>query len=92
MSATSDEWFSLPQIAEMLGVNPSTVRHWVNTGRLSAEKRGRRWMVERDDLEAIMAQRKRRAGRNLGIELLPEPGEHRKGLSMLDSVDFSADA
>ena len=42
MSTASDEWFTLPQIAEMLGVNPSTVRHWVNTGRLSAEKRRRR--------------------------------------------------
>lgn len=91
MSTTSDEWFTLPQIAEMLDVNPSTVRHWVNIGRLSAEKRGRRWVVQRDDLEEIMAQRRRRAGRSQPVEPLADPGEQRKGLSMLDSIDFSSD-
>ena len=91
MSSDSDEWFTLPQIAEMLGVNPSTVRHWVSTGRLSASKRGRRWLVEREDLETIMAQRRRRAGRSSLIEPLAEPDEQRKGLSMADSIDLSSD-
>jgi excisionase family DNA binding protein len=90
VSTASDEWFTLPQIAEMLGVNPSTVRHWVNTGRLSAEKRGRRWLVERADLETVMAQRRRRAGRSSLIEPPAEPGEQRKGLSMADSIDLSS--
>ena len=58
----SDDWLTLPQIAEMLDVNPSTVRHWVSSGRLSAEKRGRRWLVAREDLDEITAQRRRRAG------------------------------
>jgi excisionase family DNA binding protein len=89
VSTTSDEWFTLPQIAEMLDVNPSTVRHWVSTGRLSAQKRGRRWVVERADLETIMAQRQRRAGRHQLVEPPPgDAGEQRKGLSMLDSIDF----
>ena len=91
VSTASDEWFTLPQIAEMLGVNPSTVRHWVNTGRLSAEKRGRRWLVERADLDTIMAQRRRRAGRSALIEPPAESGEQRKGLSMADSIDLSND-
>jgi excisionase family DNA binding protein len=90
VSTASDEWFTLPQIADMLGVNPSTVRHWVNTGRLSAEKRGRRWLVEREDLETIMAQRRRRAGRSSLIEPPTEQGEQRKGLSMADSIDLSS--
>ena len=91
MSTPSDEWFTLPQIAEMLDVNPSTVRHWVSTGRLSAEKRGRRWLVAREDLDEIMAQRRRRAGRPPILDFLPEPGEQRKGLSMVDSIDLSGD-
>ena len=91
MSTPSDEWFTLPQIAEMLDVNPSTVRHWVNIGRLSAEKRGRRWVVARQDLDEIMAQRRRRAGRPPILDPVPEPGEQRKGLSMADSVDLSRD-
>jgi excisionase family DNA binding protein len=92
MSTASDEWFTLPQIAEMLDVNPSTVRHWVSTGRLSAEKHGRRWLVEREDLETIVAQRRRRAGRAQLLEAPPdEQGQQRPGLSMLDSIDFSND-
>jgi excisionase family DNA binding protein len=91
VSAASDESFTLAQIAEMLGVNPSTVRYWVSTGRLSAEKRGRGWVVKRDDLETVMAQRRRRAGRTQLVEPVADPGEQRKGLSMLDSIDFSSD-
>ena len=91
MSTPSDEWFTLPQIAEMLDVNPSTVRQWVNIGRLSAEKRGRRWVVARQDLDEIMARRRRRAGRPPILDPLPEPGEQRKGLSMADSIDLGSD-
>jgi excisionase family DNA binding protein len=91
MSTASDEWFTLPQIAEMLDVNPSTVRNWVSTGRLSAEKRGRRWLVEREHLETIMSQRQRRAGRAQLVEPPADPSEQRKGLSMVDSIDFSDD-
>lgn len=91
MSTASDDWFTLPQIAEMLGVNPSTVRYWVSTGRLSAEKRGRAWLVKRDDLETITSQRRRRAGRPQLLEPLSEPGDQPRGLSMLDSIDFSDD-
>jgi len=92
MSTPSDEWFTLPQIAEMLDVNPSTVRHWVSTGRLSAEKRGRRWVVAREDLDEIMSQRRRRAGGPPILDFPPDTGEQRKGLSMVDSIDLSGDA
>ena len=92
VSSSSDEWFTLPQIAEMLDVNPSTVRHWVSIGRLSAEKQGRRWVVSRDDLDEIMAQRRRRVGRPSILDVVPEPGERRLGLSMVDSIDLSGEA
>jgi excisionase family DNA binding protein len=91
MSTPSDEWFTLPQIAGMLDVNPSTVRQWVSIGRLSAEKRGRRWVVARQDLDEIMAQRRRRAGRPPILDVPPEPGEQRMGLSMVDSIDLGSD-
>jgi excisionase family DNA binding protein len=91
VSTPSDEWFTLPQIADMLKVNPSTVRHWVSIGRLSAEKRGRRWVVARQDLDEIMTQRRRRAGRPPILDVLPEPGEQRTGLSMADSIDLGSD-
>jgi excisionase family DNA binding protein len=91
VSTPADEWFTLPQIAEMLDVNPSTVRHWVSIGRLSAEKRGRRWLVARQDLDEIMSQRRRRAGRPPILDVPPEPGEQRIGLSMVDSIDLNRD-
>jgi excisionase family DNA binding protein len=50
-----DELFTLPQIAEMLHVNPSTVRLWVNEQRLAAHKAGgRKWLVRRSELERML--------------------------------------
>lgn len=50
-----DELLTLPEIAQMLHVNPSTVRLWVNEGRLPAHKAGgRKWLVRRGDLERML--------------------------------------
>jgi excisionase family DNA binding protein len=51
-----DELLTLPEIAQTLGMNPSTVRLWVREGRLRAEKMGRKWMVRRVDLERMLAE------------------------------------
>lgn len=51
-----DELLTLPEIAQTLGMNPSTVRLWVREGRLPAEKMGRKWMVRRVDLEQMLAE------------------------------------
>ena len=52
---TDDETLTLPQIADLLGVNPSTVRWWVSQKRLPARMVGRRWLVRRADLEHMLA-------------------------------------
>jgi hypothetical protein len=50
-----DQLVDLPEIAEMLGVNPSTVRLWVNEGRLPADKQGsRKWYVRVGDLRRML--------------------------------------
>ncbi len=49
-----DELLTLTQIADMLGMNPSTVRVWVKTERLPARMVGRRWMVRRGDLAQML--------------------------------------
>ena len=57
--ADPEEQLTLPQVAELLGLNPSTIRLWVNEQRLSAERVGRRWMVRRGDLEQMLAEQPR---------------------------------
>lgn len=54
--ADPDEQLTLPQVARLLGLNPSTIRLWVNEERLPAERVGRRWMVRRGDLEQMLAE------------------------------------
>jgi excisionase family DNA binding protein len=57
--ADPDERLTLAQVADLLGLNPSTIRLWVNEQRLSAERVGRRWMVRRSDLEQMLAEQPR---------------------------------
>ncbi|MGY0022852.1 helix-turn-helix domain-containing protein [Streptomyces sp. cg35] len=47
------QYFSLDQVAELLGLHVRTVRGYVRDGRLKATQVGRRYRVTRDDLEAF---------------------------------------
>lgn len=52
-----DELLTLPQIAQILQLNPSTVRLWVTEKRLPAQKAGgRKWLVRRGDLERMLEE------------------------------------
>ena len=45
---------STKQVAERLGVDPSTVRRWIYSGKLAASQLGgHSWMVQEDDLEGF---------------------------------------
>ena len=57
--ADPEERLTLAQVADLLGLNPSTIRLWVNEQRLSAERVGRRWIVRRGDLEQMLAEQPR---------------------------------
>jgi excisionase family DNA binding protein len=54
--ADREERLTLPQIAGLLGLNPSTIRLWITEQRLPAERVGRRWLVRRGDLEQMLAE------------------------------------
>jgi len=54
--ADPEEQLTLPQVAQLLGLNASTIRLWVTEQRLPAERVGRRWMVRRGDLEQMLAE------------------------------------
>ena len=52
-----EDELTVGEIAEMLGLNISTPRSWVSSGRLPAHKDeadSRRWMVYRRDLDAFL--------------------------------------
>ncbi|MYW67725.1 helix-turn-helix domain-containing protein [Streptomyces sp. SID8379] len=47
------QYYSLDQVAELLGLHVRTVRGYVRDGRLKATQVGRRYRVTREDLEAF---------------------------------------
>jgi excisionase family DNA binding protein len=78
---SDDDLLTLPEIATILGVNPSTVRLWVKEQRLPAQKQGgRKWLVYRGDLDQMLADQPRighpRSGRAEERELPADWGEH----------------
>jgi excisionase family DNA binding protein len=52
-----DDVLTLPEIAELRGLNASTPRGWVTSGRLTAHKDPidpRKWLVYKRDLDAFL--------------------------------------
>jgi excisionase family DNA binding protein len=59
MSDEADRWMTVEQVAEMLLVNPETVRRWIRSGELpvlniAGPKGGYR--IRRRDLDAYIAK------------------------------------
>jgi excisionase family DNA binding protein len=44
------------EAARMVGRSPETVRRWIWSGKLAAQKRGRRLMISRHELAAFIAE------------------------------------
>jgi len=42
------------QVAHRLSVDPSTVRRWIEDGRLPAVKPGREWRIDPGDLDQLL--------------------------------------
>jgi len=42
------------EAAEILGVNPGTVRRWLREGKLKGVKVGRLWRITEEDLKAFI--------------------------------------
>ena len=51
----ADELMDLARAAVLVRRDPETVRRWVRSGRLAAQRHGRRWLVARSDVERIAA-------------------------------------
>jgi excisionase family DNA binding protein len=46
--------FSIPEVAERLGVSKYTVNEWLKVGRIKGTRIGRFWRVRERDLEAFI--------------------------------------
>jgi len=53
------------QAAHLVGRSPETIRRWVWSGRLVAQRRGQRLVVSRDDLLAVAPLREGRRPQSL---------------------------
>ena len=49
----ADEWYSVEQVADQLGLHVRTVRNYVRDGRLGAVRIGKQYRIARADLEAL---------------------------------------
>lgn len=54
MSRQSSEFLFLAEVAALARVSVSTVRHWVLTGKLPSIRPGRRRLVRRADVVALL--------------------------------------
>ena len=59
---------TVPQAARRVRRDPETIRRWIRSGRLRAQKIGTQHVIEEDDLEAILTR----------DEQLPLPKELRR--------------
>ena len=61
---TSNQCLSLAQAGELIGLSPTTLRHQIERGALSATKIGRNWQVHIDDLNFYMKHHSRKVKTN----------------------------
>jgi excisionase family DNA binding protein len=54
--AGSTDYFSVSELAEMLGLHAATIRLWIREERLpSARKDGRRYLIQGDEIAQLLA-------------------------------------
>ena len=58
----------------------------MNLGRLPTEKQGRKWVVQRSEVEQLLATRHRRQAMTDPPDLSTAPVDERPGLSMLSTI------
>ena len=56
MDGIDDEFLTVAEIAELLKLNPQTLRNWIDQGQLPAVRIGRRVRIRRSDFERLVAE------------------------------------
>jgi excisionase family DNA binding protein len=60
------DYLTVSEVAELEGVTPQTVRHWIKSGNLSASKDGRLTLIAVTAMEAFERPTRRKRGRPKG--------------------------
>jgi len=61
------DYLTTAEAAEKVRVSPCTITRLIRTGAIRAEKAGRRWLIEPDELKRWMDAQTRAAHRRLGL-------------------------
>jgi excisionase family DNA binding protein len=62
------QMMTLAEAADRLGLHPSTLRHQIRRGAISAEKIGRDWMVSADEIERYRRENRRRERQQIAAD------------------------
>ena len=66
---------TVKEAATRLGIDPSSIRHAIRSGRLAATKAGHDWFLREDDVTTYQ-QTRRSAGRRFGPRQRQRQEEH----------------
>jgi excisionase family DNA binding protein len=55
-TASSESFLTVAEVAEMLKLNPQTVRNWIDQGSLPALRIGRRVRIRRSDFDRLLSE------------------------------------
>ena len=61
-TASPESFLTVAEVAEMLKLNPQTVRNWIDQGSLPAVRVGRRVRILRSDFERLVEEGYKTAG------------------------------
>jgi excisionase family DNA binding protein len=62
MIVLEDKFFTIDQIAELLGMHHKTIRKFITEGKLRASKVGKQWRISRHDLSVFMEKNNAKVG------------------------------
>lgn len=53
----SENWISLAEIAEYIGVSKDTIRNWIKNSNMPAHKVGRLWKFRKSEIDAWISEK-----------------------------------
>ena len=63
---------TVPEAARRAGKNPETIRRWIRTGRLSAQKVGTQHIIAEEDLDVLLEDEELPVPADWGWDRMPD--------------------